>query len=1487
MNRLFFLVVIITFSIANLYAQYEHYEYEQALSGDNVRCISIGSSDDVWIGSVQGLAHFDGETFTRYTTDNGLGSNLIYDLYVDTDGSVWAATSGGLSVYNGLNWTNYGLGEGMPSNTIWSVTGDGNGTIWFGTSDIGGGKINGGTITTYGVSDGLISNSVKTVYVDRSGNTWFGKGVGVSMFNGIEWTNFNQSQGLPGGLINDIIQLKNGNMCLATNGGLAIYNYYDWSTITTADGLPNNSILTVVEDDDEVLLVGCSNGLVEYVNSSDITVYNYENGLTDNIVIRLAIDSQGLVWVASPFTGVTCFDRNSTYIIYRDNRHILNDEVNVLLQDEDDALWVGSNGGINRVKGMHWRSWDTNDGLIDDTVKAIYIDANDKTWVGTVNGISIIDGTEIIDLTDEDGLTHNDVRGITGDGAGRVYVATADKMTVIEDYIVIDTISIDDGLQSDSLFNTYFDTNDGRLWILGYSSIDYLESGTIYDANLICVAETPQAIIPSNVSGVLVGSELYLHLYPNGNTASVCQNHALNPTVSKITSIYQTSSNLIASYQNGEVYSFNGATWSLQSMDFPVSYITGANNAYEWYGLQTDGLLKVCPGGYDAITFVKTNPLCIGGVEASITITQPLGATFEYSIDNGENWQSTVLFNNLISGYYSIVIKDNGVIVADSITYIQQGESFDAVLTIEQISCNGDDNGSIELSEYAPNPFIWENGNTTITLRENLVPASYHVTVSSVNCNLVLSNDIVEPDALDIIENYENVACFGDNTGSVGIEISGGTEPYTILWDNGSEMEIIEDLIFGEYSYSVTDASGCNIEGSISVNQPSADLTIVGTPDDLDCYGDIGCIQIDVSGGAPFYSYHWSDDSSSEDICDLPAGEYSITITDANECTATQSYNLIQPDSPLQIEDANISNVLCNGESSGEIDITISGGTLDYDYEWDYEGNFFSTDEDLINIDAGDYSVTISDANQCSITESYNITESDPLSLSIDLTPITCPGHNDAILYADISGGSEIYSSFIWTNQDDVIVGVTQTFTDVAPGEYSLLVTDSYYCTITDIVLVEESIGSDVTTVVTDAVCYGSATGSIQVLIDGGTPAGAHYQWEAAVAGDESLAENLLAGSYSVTVTEPAGCVNELIEIIGEPAMEDIGVFPENGELRFCSGDEVVLDAGDTYVSYTWSNGEIDVSEITIDYEDTYTVLVEDNTGCVLGDTVDVIIGEVYQDEALTLVSVNSSNQPVLYWAKTEGVGTDYYNVYRENDVMEWELIGNVDNAQPAIYIDTDIDASETPVSYRISTIDTCGNESDYSDFHTSMYLTIQANQYGVCTLDWTTYEGFFVVYYFIYSGETEETMELVDSTLYNDPHYVEMNPYENGAYYQVKVRTLEGCEPGDGEYYFKSSSSIEFCENMVGIVYHNVNGFKVYPSLVENSIHVEFDVFHSGDMDMAIYNNLGQKVYQLESDVLTNGFFSRDYDINLAPGVYILKCRIGKDIKNVKLIKQ
>jgi large repetitive protein len=215
------------------------------------------------------------------------------------------------------------------------------------------------------------------------------------------------------------------------------------------------------------------------------------------------------------------------------------------------------------------------------------------------------------------------------------------------------------------------------------------------------------------------------------------------------------------------------------------------------------------------------------------------------------------------------------------------------------------------------------------------------------------------------------VLCFGDATGGVNLTVTGGTAPYTYLWSNGATTEDLTNVVAGTYNVTITDANGCTTTASGIVTQPAAALAGTTTTTAVLCFGDAtGGVNLTVTGGTAPYSYLWSNGATTEDLTNVIAGTYNVTITDANGCTTTASGIVTQPAAALA-GTTTTTAVLCFGDATGGVNLTVTGGTAPYSYLWSNG----ATTEDLTNVIAGTYNVTITDANGCTTTASGIVTQ--------------------------------------------------------------------------------------------------------------------------------------------------------------------------------------------------------------------------------------------------------------------------------------------------------------------------------------------------------------------------------------------------------------------------------------------------------------------------------------------------------------------------------
>src|SRR5690606_29941946 len=208
----------------------------------------------------------------------------------------------------------------------------------------------------------------------------------------------------------------------------------------------------------------------------------------------------------------------------------------------------------------------------------------------------------------------------------------------------------------------------------------------------------------------------------------------------------------------------------------------------------------------------------------------------------------------------------------------------------------------------------------------------------------------------------QNVNCFSGNNGSATSVVTGGTSPYTYYWSNGATGTTIDSLTAGIYQLTVTDANGCTATDSVEIAQPSAALyASYVMPSAVFCYGGSdGAVDVTVTVGTMPYSYQWSNGMSTEDLTGVAAGNYTLTVTDANGCMFNLTATVTQPLAPLSPAVA-ITPVGCFADSTGAINLTVTGGTQPYSYFWS-NGD---TTQNLVNMSGGSYSVFVVDANNC------------------------------------------------------------------------------------------------------------------------------------------------------------------------------------------------------------------------------------------------------------------------------------------------------------------------------------------------------------------------------------------------------------------------------------------------------------------------------------------------------------------------------------------
>ncbi|MCX7863392.1 MAG: gliding motility-associated C-terminal domain-containing protein [Bacteroidales bacterium] len=491
-----------------------------------------------------------------------------------------------------------------------------------------------------------------------------------------------------------------------------------------------------------------------------------------------------------------------------------------------------------------------------------------------------------------------------------------------------------------------------------------------------------------------------------------------------------------------------------------------------------------------------------GSIEIQATSTY---TPLTYSIDNGNNYSSSNIYTNLNSGIYYVVVKNSvGCTASQSVTI--QNTQGPQILSVEAINplCFGQNNGQIIIHATNVSTYVVNGVQSTDSVFSNLSPGTYSIIViDNADCQATTQVTLTQPQDLVVNTFKQHVQCFGQQNGSITVVVQGGTSPYTYLWNNGANTSLVQNLSAGIYVVTVTDANGCSKVKVDTINQPTMILVNLNVTQPTCSNSNNGSIQAIVSGGASNYQYMWSNGNSSPFINNLPAGNYSLTITDANGCTQTAQTTLVAP-SAINAQ-ANISQITCFNAQNGSIQLTVSGGTGTYSYMWSNQ----ATTASLNNLGPGAYVVTITDQNLCTGIYSYTITQPAELQVSHPQSGTLCNGAQNGFIILNVTGGVEPYT-YAWSNGQTV-----NSLQNLAPGNYTFTVTDANGCTYSKTITIQGS------TPINPQITYDIHTQQATVTTNGGTSPYLYLWNNSQTTNTINLTET---GTYSVTVTDANGC---------------------------------------------------------------------------------------------------------------------------------------------------------------------------------------------------------------------------------------------------------------------------------------------------------------------------------------------------------------------------
>lgn len=594
---------------------------------------------------------------------------------------------------------------------------------------------------------------------------------------------------------------------------------------------------------------------------------------------------------------------------------------------------------------------------------------------------------------------------------------------------------------------------------------------------------------------------------------------------------------------------------------------------------------------------------CSGNPAIVTASAQGMFTPHQFLWSSGDTAPSIV---GLADGMYTVTVTNARGCTSTQSTWVNAGGNLQiSGFVAAPILCFGQ-NGALDLSFQAGNPpydFQWSDGSQTQNV-PNAPAGNYSVTVTDADqCRDTLQIALTQPEALISSGLAALPSCPGLATGEASFLGAGqGTPPYSLLWSNNETSATLSDLPAGTYQLSLSDANGCTLVEQIQVPEyvaPNTEILLA----EVSCFGaNDGSIALNLTGGSPGFGFLWSNNATTNQIQSLQPGNYALTLTfSAGNCTQSFDFQVTEP-LPILLS-TTADPLLCHGLASN-IDLTVQNGVLPLTYLW--SNNALS--EDLNDVGAGAYQVTVTDAQGCSEVISVDLNEPSAL-LSAGITSASaCPGEaNGSAAFLGASQGTPPYT-LLWSNNE-----TAPNQSNLPAGIYQLTLTDANGCTLVEQAQVSEFLSPTIQSIPSDVTCFGLNNGSISVNLSGGSP-GFAYSWSNAET--TSAIQNLAPGDYAITLTFADGICAQNIDfqiieppllLIADSIVSPVTCFGENNGTI-----DLSAQGGVEPYHFQWTNGQT-TEDLAALPAGNYALTLSDENGCTLQ-----AMFELSQPEALT-----------------------------------------------------------------------------------------------------------------------------------------------------------------------------------------------------------------------------------------------------------------------------
>lgn len=855
---------------------------------------------------------------------------------------------------------------------------------------------------------------------------------------------------------------KDGSINISTQAGAAPFQY-KWSNgATTQDvyGLGSGTYKVTVTDVNGISVVS-DNIIIDEPSAVEIDATLVDEGCVGNSGGSIQLDANGgtpgytYAWSnGASGPGISGLKAGNYSVVVTDNNACKTNKTYTLTADEIPYSYAGEDATLNCIHpqleiegdgetgGSIDYEWTTPDGNIVSGANTLMPIVN-KTGTYTLHVTNSSTGCSSLDATK---ITANFTPTTADAGADGNINCTSPQILL-------------DGSKSSTGANIQFDwvTSDGNI-----------VSGGKTNKAIVSLGGTYTLIVTNKLSGCTSEDATVVEQNTDAPNSVIAAPGIINCGVAEITLDGSASSK----GANITYHWFTDGGNILSGVDSSNAKVNAAGN----YFLVVHNNLSLCNDTTNVLVLQDANvPKAASGkggeLNCKVQTIQLDGSASSTGANYNVSWTTTN--GHIVSGAntytptvdaagtYTIHITntDNNCVAVSSVV-ITEDQLSKVPVSIYNASTNLLDVNFVDASTGKPTTYLWEFGDGNTSSDQNPVH-SYSVGGTFTVC-LTVTNDcgtnktcqeltVSNNTAIPSISNVGilNATCKGGSNGCIDITVINGTAPYTYAWSNGVTTEDPCNIPAGNYTVTVTDANGISVvSNNISVTELYY-VNITNTFNEQpDCNGNNGSIALNVNSNGGQLTYKWSQDPELNSAVaeNLPEGNYTVIITDQYGCTAENQIELLDKGQRI---DANVTEAKCNDAANGAIDLNVSGGTAPYSYLW-VNG---ATTQDLANVSKGSYSCQVTDASGCVKNINLDVTAPDPITAQVDLTKPQKGKDNGSISIVP-AGGTQPYT-YLWNNGAS-----DQKIQNLAPGQYSVSITDANGCLKIETIQLDEAVGT-------------------------------------------------------------------------------------------------------------------------------------------------------------------------------------------------------------------------------------------------------------------------------------------------------------------------------------------------------------------------------------------------------------------------------------------